>query len=217
MVPDTGSRVFQQAQRDAWNTRYRVKGRQWGNAPTDSIVPDDCGFVLELGIGDGKNLRCRSCSGTTYLGIDFSTEALRICRRDPALSGIELILADGCFLPVREGMISHIFAHHILGHLPDYLVDTFMDEMYRVLSPGGRLFLTVFAKGDMRDNTGYQVENSTFLRGDGIITRYYSEEMIHIMGRRFHFRDISRAEWPMRIRGKLYLRAELSAVLLKPE
>ena len=46
-------------QQKAWDTRYRVKGRQWGNAPCEFSGTGTSGIILELGIGDGKNIRVR--------------------------------------------------------------------------------------------------------------------------------------------------------------
>jgi SAM-dependent methyltransferase len=206
---------FQVSQRDAWETRYRLKGRQWGNAPSDftGIIPT--GTVLELGIGDGKNLRTRNTEGIFPIGLDFSPTALRLCRSDPSLCSISLLLGDMCFLPLRSETIDHIFAHHILGHIPIRLSRTLIDEMYRILRPEGRAIVTVFARGDMREGTGKEVEPGTFLRGDGIITRYFTPDDIILLAGKFKVMEVRREEWPLRLRGKKKIRVIFVALLQK--
>ncbi|MDD3052650.1 MAG: class I SAM-dependent methyltransferase, partial [Candidatus Cloacimonetes bacterium] len=67
-----------------------------------------------------------------------------------------------------------------------------------------------------RDNTGVLVEPSTYLRGDGIMTRYCSEENIRTLSHNFIITEMKRIEWSMRIRGRDYIRAVISAILRKP-
>ena len=203
-------------QREAWDYRYRMKGRQWGNAPTEISELPDSGIILELGVGDGKNLRARRLSGAYYIGLDFSREALYLCQKEPVLSGIPLLLADACHIPIRDALVNKVYAHHILGHLSSLLTPVLISEIFRVLCPNGQLIITVFSSGDMRDNTGKEVEPSTYLRGDGIITRYYTEDMIRALCPGFIIREINRIEWPMRIRGKEYNRSFFTGLFEKP-
>ncbi len=205
------------SQRTAWDQRYSEKGRQWGNAPTEFSHTLSCGTVLELGVGDGKNLRVRESSDTCFIGLDFSPAALRICRSDPQLSGVHLLLGDACQIPIRSSSIDLVYAHHILGHLSSSLHSLLMEEVFRVLKPHGLVALTVFASGDMREGKGEEVEASTYLRGDGIITRYFSPEEITHLGHEYSIRAINREEWPFFVRGRKYVRAVLTALLEKPD
>ena len=202
--------------REAWNRRYRITPRVWGNAPELIQEFPPSGFVLELGVGDGKNLRSADLRNTTCIGLDSSEEAIRICSRDPTLSLAVLVVADACSLPFRQNSVSKILAHHILGHIPSSSILCFMDEVFRVLQPGGTVSVTVFAKGDMRDGSGVEVEPSAYLRGDGILTRYYSHEDLLQLGGRFHPSGIEYSEWVLPIRGKQYLRREITGQFVKP-
>ncbi|PWR73801.1 class I SAM-dependent methyltransferase [Methanospirillum lacunae] len=204
-------------QQRAWDKRYCEKGRQWGNAPVEFIQPRPCGTVLELGVGDGKNLRVRDSNNCFCIGLDFSSAALQICRTDPELSDVHLLLGDVCRIPVKNALVNLVYAHHILGHLSSPLQPLLMDEIFRVLRPGGTLALTVFASGDMRDGQGLEVEHAMYLRGDGIITRYFTPDEIKCLGKQFIILAVNREEWYLSIRGKKLLRAVLTALLKKPE
>nr|WP_319540538.1 class I SAM-dependent methyltransferase [uncultured Methanospirillum sp.] len=204
------------SQQYAWDRRYSEKGRQWGNAPTEFSHTSSCGTILELGVGDGKNLRVRGNRDAFFIGLDFSPAALCICRSDPQLAGVHLLLGDACYIPLRSSSVDLVYAHHILGHLSSLLQPLLIEEVFRVLKPRGMLALTVFASGDMREGKGEEVEASTYIRGDGIITRYFTPEEISHLGR-FIVHTINREEWPFPVRGKKYVRAVLTALLEKPE
>lgn len=214
-MDDSEDPGFRDSLREAWNRRYQGRRRQWGNAlewPSNKIKE---GLILELGIGDGKNLRSRPNTSSLFVGLDFSAEAVRVCAKDPAMSEIRLVTADACMIPFQDNTFSVIFAHHVLGHIPSGLQVCFLDEVWRTLTPPGYVILTVFGTGDMREGTGTEIEPLTYLRGDGIITRYYSEDMIQKLCNRFIIHDIGRTEWTYTIRGALHLRCEISAILGK--
>lgn len=204
-------------QRIAWDNRYYEKGKQWGNAPAEFIQPYPSGTVLELGVGDGKNLRVRESKNCICIGLDFSIAALQICTIDQQLSGVHFMLGDACRIPIKNATMNLVYAHHILGHLSSPLQPFLMDEIFRVLTPGGAVALTVFASGDMRDGQGQEVEHAMYLRGDGIITRYYTLDEIRDLAKKFIVLTINREEWFLTIKGKKYLRAVLIALLKKPD
>jgi SAM-dependent methyltransferase len=215
MVQGIPQLSFHVSQQKEWEVRYRMKGRQWGNAPSEIQNTPKGRVILELGVGDGKNLRTRQKEGILMVGLDFSLAALQLCRSDQNLTETMLLLGDVCYLPICDAAVHQVFAHHILGHIPICFCQVMLDEVYRVLRPGGLAAVTVFATGDMREGVGKEVEPSTFLRGDGIITRYFTAEDIIILSRRFILLDIRREEWSLLIRGKNKKRAVLIATLQK--
>jgi SAM-dependent methyltransferase len=204
------------SQREAWDDRYRMKGRQWGNAPVEFSQEPENGVILELGVGDGKNIRARNIQNQTLIGLDFSIEALLLCKQDPIIQNASLVLADVCFLPFSSSSIDQVFAHHIFGHLLDCQQIVLMNEIFKILRPGGRLILTVFGFDDMRRGKGREVEPSTYIRGDGIITRYYSLEDIKSFHSGFNIIRIKNETWPFKVREKEYRRSILTAIMEKP-
>jgi hypothetical protein len=48
-------------------------------------------------------------------------------------------------------------------------------ELSRVLRPGGHALVEVFGRQDIRYGEGEEVEEATFLRGNGIITHYFRQ------------------------------------------
>lgn len=213
----TGPQIESDSQRAAWEQRYQERGRQWGNAPGEFTQTPERGVILELGAGDGKNLRTRRMLEGILIGLDFSISALQLCREDPVLKDVTLVLGDARYLPFSNASVHQVFAHHILGHLQKNNQTVLMKEILRVLMPGGILALTVFGSGDMRKGKGREIEPSTYLRGDGIITRYYDREDIEAISQGFIITGITCNHWPFRVKEKEYQRSLLTATLQKPQ
>ena len=168
--------------------------------------------VLELGCGDGKTLAAMP-SGWKIAALDVSPEALRLSRR--MLPGANLILADARLLPFRGENFDAVFAFHVTGHLLLKGRAALAREVARVLVRGGKLFFREFGMEDMRNGQGDEVEASTFLRGSGVLTHYFTEEETQTL-----FCDLLPVSmglhcWKQRIIGEDKTRAEVEAVFLK--
>ncbi len=168
--------------------------------------------VLELGCGDGKTLAAMH-SGWKITALDVSPEALRLSRR--MLPGTNLVLADARLLPFREGSFNAVFAFHVTGHLRQKGRRALAREVARVLVREGRLFFREFGTEDMRSGQGDEVEASTFQRGSGVLTHYFTEIEVEEL-----FCDLLPVSvdlhcWKQRIVGEDKTRAEVEAVFLK--
>ena len=171
-----------------WENDYEKRGPRWGGAsyllpeiPTGSLV-------LETGCGNGKTLRSL---GPNVLGIDISRSAVE-------QAGPSALVGDICFIPFKDAVFDVVFCWHVLGHLSISKRKTAVDEMLRVLKPGGLFHFKDFSRNDFRYGKGTEVESSSFLRGDGIITHYFEpEELTDLFGPS----AISTASWVLRIKG----------------
>lgn len=101
--------------------------------------------VLDVGCGTGANLAHvlgdRSRGARPFAaGTDASWEAILFCRRralcDLALGSVES-------LPYRDASFDFVTAHDMLYTVPDDAKA--LSEIFRVLKPGGRLYITVAA------------------------------------------------------------------------
>ncbi|HJJ98285.1 MAG TPA: class I SAM-dependent methyltransferase, partial [Methanocorpusculum sp.] len=102
-----------------------------------------------------------------------------------------------------------VFCWHVLGHLPATVWPTAASEMRRVLRPSGKMFLKGFSRNDMRCGKGREVEPYSYLRGDGIVTHYFTDTELREV---FGTGELTRVSWKMRVRGTDYLREELCGV-----
>lgn len=103
--------------------------------------------VLEIGLGHGAESEQLIRRGAIWSGLDLTSEA---CRRTRArldlrsLPNVGITSGSACALPFRDQSFDMVFSHGVLHHIPD--IDAAEAEIARVLKPGGRLVLMVYAR-----------------------------------------------------------------------
>lgn len=90
------------------------------------------GRLLDVGCGSKPYRRLFHVE--TYVGLDIDSEASR--RR-----GVADALYDGKRFPFEDGSFDAILCNQVLEHV--FNPNEFLDEIRRVLAPGGRMLLTV--------------------------------------------------------------------------
>lgn len=166
---------------DPWDREYAMRGRLWrGTARADAFLTatPSGGWVLELGCGDGKFLRALDEAGRAGLGLDRSRHALLLTRN---VSGAPLVQADVRRLPFADGCVPVVAARFVLGALTEPDRARAAQEAWRVLSPGGVLYLEEFGDEDFRAGQGEEVELGTFERNRGILTHYWPRDELESM------------------------------------
>ena len=164
--------------REAWQKLYSKHGLQYGGS--GDIVPLEPHLkpgmiVLDAGCGDGKTTEvlAKKCE---VVGCDFSREALVSLRsqRDRE-SMANLVECNIAILPFEHEKFDAVSCIHALSHMTEKDRTRAAQELTRVLKPGGHLFIEGFGKADLRYGKGQEIEDSSFLRGNGILTHYFQE------------------------------------------
>lgn len=93
--------------------------------------------LLDIGCGTGAMLDMLSPFGSV-VGADFAPQALEFCR---TRGDYPLARADVRCLPFAEASFDAVTAMDVIEHIDDDKAAT--TEIFRVLRPGGRLFVTV--------------------------------------------------------------------------
>lgn len=158
--------------RGAWEDLYSGQSRPWrGNADLSWTGISRGMRVLDAGCGNGKctdSLLSMECSVT---GADFSESAIGSCRsRFDGRAVFEV--ADVCDLPFVDSSFDAVLSQHCIEHIPAESEHLALSEFKRVLVPGGKLCLQVFAAGDFRSegkNEGVR---------NGILYRYHTEDSL---------------------------------------
>lgn len=130
-----------------WDKKSRSYDREmrfWDRVLFDDSRAWSCsqasGDVLEVAIGTGLNLPVFP-DGIRLTGLDISEEMLRIARERAADLGRSVTLRQGNAhdLPFDDGSFDTVLCTFGLCAIPDDVAA--VDEMRRVLRPGGRLIL----------------------------------------------------------------------------
>jgi SAM-dependent methyltransferase len=131
------------------------------------------GVVLENGCGVGMYVHQLSPRAGQVIGLEYDFERARQARKADAL----ILNAAGEALPFPSETVDFILSHEVLEHVQDDRLA--VQEMLRVLRPGGRVALFV-------PNRGYPFEtHGIFWRG-----RYHfgNIPLVNYMPRRFRDR-----------------------------
>ncbi|NUS99702.1 MAG: metalloregulator ArsR/SmtB family transcription factor [Sphingomonas sp.] len=118
-------------------------GRAFGNGPL--------GRLVDVGTGTGRMIELFGRDASQAIGIDRSSDMLRLARVKLEAAGIASSLRQGDMyaLPLDDGSADTIIIHQVLhyAHSPAAAIA----EAARVLAPGGRLLVVDFAAHDRED------------------------------------------------------------------
>lgn len=98
--------------------------------------------LIDLGAGDGYLSRAVSSHVDTVIAIDISSAMLKELIKKAekqGLKNIRTIISDGCDMPLPDQCADIICANMFLHHIEEPIEA--IREMYRVLKPGGRVFI----------------------------------------------------------------------------
>lgn len=110
--------------------------------------------VLEIGVGLGADHQRFAEAGALLYGIDLTERAIEHTRSRLDLLGLDskLQVADVEDLPFEDESFDLIYSWGVLHHTPD--IRKAIDEIYRVLKPGGELKVMIYHK---RSLVGYML------------------------------------------------------------
>jgi SAM-dependent methyltransferase len=91
--------------------------------------------VLDLGCGAGRFLGLLADA----VGVEIAHEAVERARAN--VPGADVRLMEDETIPLEHGAVDLVWCSEVLEHIPD--VGAALNEIRRVLKPGGRLLLTV--------------------------------------------------------------------------
>ena len=157
-----------------WEQIYRVGGRGEThpfprfNEVVSVFKEAGCSRILDLGCGSGRHLIHLAREGFRVVGMDFSPTALRLTYEWVQEEQCEasLILADmQKSLPFMGISFDAVFSTQVIHHARVAEIRGTIQEIFRVLGPGGLAFITVSARKDDREHI--EIEPNTFVPSTG--------------------------------------------------
>jgi ArsR family transcriptional regulator len=121
-------------------------------AMAQMLGDEDVGTLIDIGTGTGRMLELFAGRADTALGIDRSSEMLRLARAklsDRGVGNAELRQADLYALPMRDAGADVAILHHVLHFAQQ--PGAAIAEAARVLGPRGRLLIADFAAHDREE------------------------------------------------------------------
>src|SRR6185437_7441316 len=127
-------------------------------------IPEAAGFtgvsglkVLEIGCGLGTDGAQFAKAGAEYTGVDLTEAAIELARKRFELFGLagEFQVADAENLNVPNQSFDVVYSHGVLHHTPNIVAA--VQEIHRVLRPGGRAIVMLYHRGSYNYRVGIRV------------------------------------------------------------
>ncbi len=145
--------------------------------------------VLDVGCGNGRHVSALLDQNARAIGLDFSRSLLLLARQRDlrGLSGpVPWIEGEAEAIPLRDGSVDAVLCVAVLHHLPTVPNRiAALTEIRRVLAPGGRVLVSVWALDQPRfrhaiassagrpAGAAGDVEVPWSMPGGGVVSRYY--------------------------------------------
>ncbi|MGE2816127.1 class I SAM-dependent methyltransferase [Mycobacterium heidelbergense] len=177
-------------QRQHWDDTYRTHPGMYGSAPSAPAVHAAQAFraagakrVLELAAGHGRDALYFARQGFTVLATDFSGVALDQIQRAAQAQGLATTVSTIVHdlrerLPLDDETVDAVFAHMALCMaLSTKEIHAAVNEVRRVLRPGGQFVYTVRHTDDAHYGAGNPLGNEIFEHG-GFAVHFFSRELV---------------------------------------
>lgn len=147
-------------------TRYPI--------PTSRLWEGHGDRVLDIGCNWGRWSIAAAARGFMPIGLDPSLQAVQAARRVARQLQVDadFVVGDARFLPFRDESFSTIFSYSVFQHLSKANVAFCLDEVSRVLAPGGRTLI------QMPNQYGFRARQRrrwrAYSEGEGFDVRYWT-------------------------------------------
>jgi ubiquinone/menaquinone biosynthesis C-methylase UbiE len=117
-------------------------------------------LVLEIGTGNGAEGVMFASHGAQYTGVDLTEAALEATRKHFAVMELtgRFQTENAEHLSFANESFDWVFSHGVLHHTPN--TQTAINEVYRVLKPGGRAIIMLYHKHSFN----YYIRIMTYMR-----------------------------------------------------
>ncbi len=133
--------------------------------------------VLEVGVGLGTDILQYARGGSDVFGIDLTHRAVELTKRRFSLNKLSGTFKQASFteIPFEDNFFDLVYSFGVLHHSEE--TQQGIDEIHRVLKPGGRAIVMLYHKGFkyyVRKLFLYGVLKGEFLRhsAQGIVSRH---------------------------------------------
>ncbi|WP_329392943.1 class I SAM-dependent methyltransferase [Streptomyces lydicus] len=183
-------RELAEAQRDHWQHTYGSHPDMYGQEPSAPARHAAAVFraagaqeVLELGAGHGRDALFFAREGFAVTATDFSAtglEQLRQAARDQGVGErVTTVVRDVREpLPLPDASLGAVFAHMLLCMaLSTHEIHAVVDEVRRVLRPGGTFVYTVRHTGDVHYGAGTARGEDIYEHG-GFAVHFFNRDLV---------------------------------------
>jgi SAM-dependent methyltransferase len=128
---------------DEWSETWGSPRAQWEGCLLPRIFPFLRGRILEIAPGCGRWTQFLNSHCVSLIGIDLSPSCVEQCKqRFRDYANLEFKVNEGLLLPmVDDASIDFAFSYDSLVHAESDVLSSYVNELARVLKPGGVAFI----------------------------------------------------------------------------
>lgn len=159
-----------------WDWKSVEQGR-WLAPSEDSVYlakkwkEEGVHSILDLGCGLGRHALYFTQKGFKVTAVDLSAEAIEYNKKFQKEQGVDYLCkrADMMKLPFADDAFDRVFSYHVISHQDTVGVQHVLQEIARVLKPGGKVFLTICAKEHyaFHEENFPRLDENTVLKTEG--------------------------------------------------
>jgi SAM-dependent methyltransferase len=189
-------------QHQHWQDTYRAHPDMYGSAPSAPAVyaakvfkAAGAEIVLELAAGHGRDALYFAQRGFKVVAADFSDVAvdqlLRAAQAEGVAAQILALVHDLREpLPLEDRSVDAVFAHMgLCMALSTKEIHTLVNEVWRVLRPGGKFVYTVRHIGDAHYGVGKPYGDDIFEHG-GFAVHFFSRQLVDALADGWILNDV---------------------------
>lgn len=182
-----------EAQRAHWQNTYYAHPGIYGEEPSAPAVHAADAFraagardVLELGAGHGRDTLYFATQGFTVQATDFSPVGLQQLQAAARAQSIDQRVSTAVHdvrepLPLPDASVDAVFAHMLLCMaLSTKEIQALVDDVARVLRPGGTFVYTVRHTGDAHYGAGITHADDIWEHG-GFAVHFFPRTLVHAL------------------------------------
>ena len=151
--------------------------------------------ILDLGCGDGQNLRWLASFSNDLWATDYNFLRLSRAEKNLSVLGIKVkfFLTDIVSLPFEEESFDIVFFNHVIEHLRNDLQS--LQNVYKVTKKGGLVIIGTPNEGALAWRLAYKIEPKTKRETDHV--NFYTAESFAELSKRtgFKIRHIEHLGW----------------------
>jgi 2-polyprenyl-3-methyl-5-hydroxy-6-metoxy-1,4-benzoquinol methylase len=172
-----------------WEDGYKNIKQLWGVEPDLKLIQYfdliKKGYVLDLGIGEGRNALPFAISGFNIEGVDISETALNQCKEEfeKINININLTCSDLRNYNINKNNYTLIIASNVLNFFKKEEIEIIIQNMKAGLKEEGIIYLSVFSTLDPKFHTLQATfesveENTFYVKNRETYIHYFTKEEI---------------------------------------